>query len=308
MTVERPFDPADAELGEGMSFLVIERPSKGTFSLAEIKTADEVQEELEQAWENTLAQLSDDGRLVEYTPDLVLRGGDPEIPVLATDLAEENEIIAALMDDLDLSQQAPNAVESANLYLYAVVSDTEAGRITMIKKQTPAKQARAGKWWALAEDELKLLDDDPWQLHPEFDLVVAAEGTYVLRYSALEQLLAESAMVLQRVDDWVAQLADALPLSDGGEVALLSRCVESSRLRRRLRAIYDRGHLSRVAVSDVRDHAIQMGFDPDEFIEDGKLHIDEENAEVLLQLLNEDLFNGGLTGDPFRSDGKAPLN
>jgi len=257
--------------------------------------------------ERTLEIAADDDLLVDYTPDLVLRGDDPDVPVVRTDLTEENEIIASLFENADLGQQAPNAVDSEHLYLYAVVSDTEAGRVAMIRKQTPVKQAREGKWWALAKNELRLMEDAPWQLHPVFDLIVTEDGAYVLRYSAFEQLLADSSVLLERVDDWVAGLAAALPVSDGGDLILISRCVESSRLRRRLRAIYDRGHLSRVGVSDVSDHARRMGFDPDEFIKDGELVVDEDNADSLLQLLNEDLFNGGLTGDPFRSDGKAPL-
>jgi hypothetical protein len=307
VTVERPFDPEDAQIGEGLSLLVVERPSKVNFVVKEIKTADAVQEELTAAWARSLELASDDDILVEYSPDLVLRAGDPEIPVVSHDLSEENEIIAGLLADEDLAQEAPDSVSSEDLYLYALISDTDAGRIAMIKKQAPAKQARSGKWWALAGDELRLLEDDPWQLHPTFDLIVSEEGAYVLRYSALEQLLADSALLLERVDDWVGSVAASLPLSDGGDTLLFSRCVDSSRLRRRLRAIYDRGHLAQVDISDVKKHVEHMEFDPDDFISNGELVIDEQNVDSVLQLLNEDLFNGGLTGDPFRSDGKAPL-
>lgn len=307
MAVERPFDPDDAQLGDGLSLVVVERPTRATYSLAEIKAASAVQDELVAAWTRTLEMTEDTDLLVDYTPDLVLRGDDPEIPVLNSDLSSESEIVADLLAEDDLPQESPKAVSNEHLYLYAAISDTVCGRIAMVKKQTPAKQARSGKWWAMAGDELRVMDDDPWQFHPVFDLVISEEGAYVLRYSALEQLLADSSLVLERVDDWVTQLAQALPLKDDGAITLVSRCIDSSRLRRRLRAIYDRGHLQAVDIATVREHASHMGFDPDDFIEDDQLVISDDNAEVLLQLLNEDLFNGGLTGEAFRSDGKAPL-
>ena len=46
VSVDRPFDPGEAQLGDGFSMLVVERPSKSTYSVAEIKTADAVQEQL----------------------------------------------------------------------------------------------------------------------------------------------------------------------------------------------------------------------------------------------------------------------
>ena len=42
-----------------------------------------------------------------------------------------------------------------------------------------------------------------------------------------------------------------------------------------------------------------------EFIKDDKLVIPDDPA-ILLKVLNEDLFTGGLTGVPFVSDNKAP--
>jgi hypothetical protein len=150
--------------------LVVERPSTKSFSITEIKTSDDAQAELVKAWQTTLEKIADDGALVKYSPDLLFRAGNPRIPVLQKSLADENEIIAALIADADRGQEAPKEVSADHLYLYALVSDTEdAGRVVMIKKQTPAKRAYEGKWWGLPSKELQRMETDPWQIHPFFD-------------------------------------------------------------------------------------------------------------------------------------------
>jgi len=287
--------------------LVVERPSKTRFSIAEIKTSDEAQAELVNAWQATLDKIADDSALVKYSPDLLFRAGDPRIPVLQKNLAEENEIIAALLADADRAQEAPQEVSAEHLYLYALVSDTEqAGRVLMIKKRTPARKASEGKWWGLPSKKLERMDSDPWQIYPSFDLVVSEDGAYVLMLSALDQLLGDSQILVERVDGWVAAIATSLPIAEGQADILIDRCKESSRLRNRLRAINSRGHLTRVSIDKVEEHAKRMKLKPADFIKDNQLLVSEANAAQLLKLLNEDLFTGGLTGDRFVTDGKEP--
>lgn len=307
MAVSRPFTSEAANLGEGLSMLVVERPSRKKFAVSEIKTSDEAQAELVRAWRKTLEKIADDDVLVDYTPDLLLRADDPRIPVLSKNLADENEIVADLFADADRGQEAPKEVSTQHLYLYALISDTEgAGRVVMIKKQTPAKTAREGKWWGLPSHELQRMDTDPWQIHPHFDLVVTADGAYVLRLSALDQLLGDSKILIEHVDGWVAAVATSLPIAEDQADILIERCKASSRLRSRLRAINSRGHLSRVTIDKVEEHAKRMRLEPSDFIKDDRLVVSDTNADQLLKLLNEDLFTGGLTGDPFLTDGKEP--
>ncbi len=307
MTVTKPFTAKNAALGDGLSMVVVERPSKTNFSVVELKTSADAQVELKKAWNETLQLISDSSNLVAYTPDLVMRADDPRVAVMSNDLTGESEIVAAVLADSDRGLEAPKNVVAEHLYLYALVSDTKAGRVTMIKKRTPAKRAREGKWWALAEKELRLIEDDPWQIYPTFDLVICQRGAYVLRLGALDQLLGDSQILTQRVGDWVKAVAASLPIGTGQESLLIERCEESSRLRQRLRAIHSRGHLSRVKIAEVKAHAKRMNLKPNEFIKGGKLLITETNVDQLLKLLNEDLFTGGLTGDPFVSGGKEPL-
>lgn len=299
------FDLDDAHLGQGMSLVVIERLGR-TFIDYEVRIAGDVSRYLADAWENTVEEFAA-AEQVPYSPEVVIRAGEGRVLVIEEDLTAENDIVAVLLEDVDRPVRAPSEVNAERLYLYAVVSTTMAGRVAAIKKQSPAKRARGGKRWALASAELVLMEDDPWQLHPTFEMLVALDGAYAASVSAFEQLFAEAERLVEKVDDWVEEVAAALPMDADQRNVLVERSRESSRVRRRLRSIVHRGHLQRVGIADVRRHVRAMGLPVAEFVHNGRLVVDRANADQLLQILNEDLFVGGLTGDRFRSEGKEPV-
>jgi hypothetical protein len=300
-----PFDIEQATIGPAMSLLVIERDGS-TFRVVEIKSGGDVQQFLRQAWETTRAEIAA-AEKVSYSPDVIIRPEEGRTLVVDEDLREDSEVVELLIDPADRPQVRPDEVDPEALYLYAVVSKTKAGRLAMVKKLSPAKRAREGKRWALARNELRLMDDDPWQLHPRFDLVIGDSGAYALSVSAFEQIFAEADRLVADVGSWVNTIAKSLPMDPTQRDVLIQRCKDSSRLRRRLRSIENRGHIKRVTISKVRSHVKAMGLPVSHFVQKGKLVVDSANAGELLQILNEDLFRGGLTDDPFRSEAKEPM-
>jgi hypothetical protein len=77
-------------------------------------------------------------------------------------------------------------------------------------------------------------------------------------------------------------------------------------LRRRLQSIVERGHLATVTVADIRREMRKHGMKTADFIKNGKLTFAQADAKLMLLLLNEDLFHGGLTNVPFQADRKRP--
>ena len=77
-------------------------------------------------------------------------------------------------------------------------------------------------------------------------------------------------------------------------------------LSRRLRAINERGHLAHVDIAHVRAHIRALGLQEADFVDGNELVVDEADPMTLLELLNEDLFTGGLTDTGFRSERKSP--
>jgi hypothetical protein len=301
MAVAVPFALADAALGGAMSLIVEDRDG----IQYEIKTAGDAARYLAEAWAETLAALGE-RELVAYTPEVIIRAGEGRALVIIDDLREEHEIIEDLLADGDRAQTKPSEV-SGELYLYAVLSDTQAGRIAMVKKKNPTKRARAGKALFAAGDELRELDADPWELDLFFDLVVGARGGYVLNTHFFEQLFADADRLREKIGPWVSDIAKQLPMSGASCDLMIASCDASPRLRRRLRAIAHRGHLPRVTVRDIRRHVQEMGLRPADFVKNNQLVVNEDNLGELLRILNEDLTRGGLTHDRFRIESKEPM-
>ncbi|HET8556255.1 MAG TPA: hypothetical protein VFL58_02980 [Gaiellaceae bacterium] len=301
MAATVPFQLGQASLGQGMSLIVVDHDGVQY----EIKTSGDAAQYLAGAWGGTLEELST-RELVAYSPEVVIRAGEGRALVINDDLREENEVIEELLADGDRPQVKPSDV-SGELYLYAVVSDAKAGRIAMIKKKNPTKRARAGKALFAAGDELRGLEQDPWELDPLFDLVVSAKGGFALNTFFFEQLFADAERLRAKIGPWVGDIAKRLPMSQGSRDLLVAECDASPRLRRRLRAIAHRGHLGRVTLADIRRHTKEMGLPTTQFIKNNQLIVDEDNIAELLRILNEDLTRGGLTRDRFRIESKEPM-
>lgn len=298
-----PFDLEDAALGDAMSLVVVQRDGR-QFASSEVKLAGDAAQYLEDAWARTLKALGE-RELVDYTPEVVIRAGEDRALVIAEDLRAENEVIEMLLVDVDRDKEAPENVSSDDLYLYAVISDTVAGRIAMIKKKNPTRRAREGKKLFLAGDELEGLEEDPWELHPTFDLVVSDSGGFALSTTFFEQLFADAERLRAKIGPWVDDIAAHLPMADADRAILVDTCRDKARLRRRLRSISHRGHIDRITVADVHRHVNEMGLDPDRYVCQGRLVVDEDSVEELLRMLNEDLTRGGLTNVPNREQGAA---
>jgi hypothetical protein len=301
VAVEQPFKLADAGLGPAMSLVVVDHE----LNAFEVKASGEAAAYLTGAWAMTLEQLGS-RTLVPYSPEVIIRPGEGRALVISDDLRVENEVVELLLGSDDRPKVGPKDV-SGELYLYAVVSDTTAGRVAMIKKKNPTRRAAGGKAFFGAGDELRSLSEDPWELHPTFDVVVGEDGGYALNTYFFEQLFADAERLRAKIGPWVDDIVKQLPMDSQQRDLLVERCDQSPRLRRRLRSIVHRGHIGRVKLADVRRHVREMGLEPTDFVSNGKLVVNEDNVDEMLRMLNEDLTRGGLTHDPFRIESKEPM-
>lgn len=78
------------------------------------------------------------------------------------------------------------------------------------------------------------------------------------------------------------------------------------RRRRRLEAIAERGHLASVSSRKLKLEIVRLGLDASRLMAGNKLIVNDETIDDVLKLLNEDLFIGGLSGNEFEVDKKAP--
>ena len=98
-------------------------------------------------------------------------------------------------------------------------------------------------------------------------------------------------------------VAAALPFAEGAGEALADACARNSRFARRLRVIYERGHLQGVTLDRLRQEITRHGLDEVDFVRDG--HLIANNPEMFLRILNEDLFTGGLSDTQYQAERKT---
>lgn len=297
-----PLDLAAIEAPDEIALLVAWRRGRALES-GEIRVADEVAEHLRAAVAETIAHLQG-AHIYPYTPELVIEA-DEAMYVRDDALVSESPFTAAVLPDGPPQLLRARTLPERSLLLYAVNFVTDQGPVAFVRKRNPQAVARAGRMYALLGNALTSIEQPVFSFEPGFDLVVSEHGVIATDLNVFELLFRETDTVLARVPEWVESIADHLPLAGNGAQVLAEKALSSSRLRRRLRAIHERGHLVDVGIDAVRQHIRDLGLPENQLINGDELLVDEADPMMLLYLLNEDFFTGGLTASAFRSERKA---
>lgn len=201
---------------------------------------------------------------------------------------------------------APDLRRFAFLFYAAVVGNSSGTRSAFIRKRNPAMTVRSGRRPLAYGNVLNRVDEPLMLLDPAFDLVVTPEGIAVLNQSVFEALFRDTTVMAERFPVYAAAFA-SLGI-DGPQMAqLVEHCQRDSRLGKRLRQIFESGHLAagKVTLAHVKREVKRLGLQEDHFFVDGNLRFDEADTGTLLKLLNEDLFIGGFTDVGFEAGNKA---
>jgi hypothetical protein len=225
---------------------------------------------------------------------------------------EDAELVAssALNDILFPASPLPTisarTLPERPLVFYAITFESGGNPIGFVRKTNPRRSASAGRLFALLGNVLIDADKPVFTLDATFDLIVSPAGVVAVDQGLFELLFKETDAVLAAIPTWVASVVQHLPLAGNGAAVLEEKALKSSRLRQKLRAIHERGHLADVGIERVRAHVASLGLEESDFIVADELVVDEADPRTLLELLNEDLFIGGLTDVGFRSERKSP--
>lgn len=271
---------------------------------SDIRVSESVADHLRDAVTTTLAQVRERD-LRAYGPDMQLET-EEALYVNDADLVSESGLAAVLLPDQPLQTISARTLPERPLVLYAVTFQSAGEPVAFVRKTNPRKSATAGRMLALLGNTLTDADKPVFTLDPSFDLIVTPRGVVALVQGVFELLFKETDAVLEAIPGWVGAIAAHLPLAGDGAALLEEKALTSSRLRRRLRAINERGHLAHVDIARVQAHIRALGLEEADFIDGDELVVDEADPMTLLELLNEDLFTGGLTDTGFRSERKSP--
>jgi hypothetical protein len=220
---------------------------------------------------------------------------EPEPPIIS--LLENAETLD-LMSARDLPEKP--------LLFYAVLTGGRVDQqLSFIRKTNPYLSAKPGRIFSILGDSLDRLEDPIFAFDDRFDLVLTSEGLVVFNTVGFEQLFRDVSALQVAVPKWIGEVTLNLPLGDASRTQLEQLAATSTRARRRLRSIYERGYLSKVGIAALRREMRRQGLNPADFITSGKIVVDREGAQALLEVLNEDLFTGGLSGTAYRVDPKS---
>lgn len=235
---------------------------------------------------------------------------DDEYLVASLDGREEESELRNAIVNLDaMNQIGSSQLREQSLTFYAVVvGDEPATRTAYVRKTNPMRVAKSG--WGLFEfgDTLTTIANPVFVVEDRFDLILRPDSIDILSPNVFESLFYELTGVDARVRTWVRNVSRRLPMAPQTIELLTTACRSKPRLRRRLHAIQERGHLAKVTIQQFRREVLRLGFHPLRFIRNGQIAADETDYGVLLQILNEDLFRGGLTDEEFAADRKTRVD
>jgi hypothetical protein len=192
------------------------------------------------------------------------------------------------------------------LFYAVVVGSSPTNRTAFVRKLNPTKSLDAGKHWFSMGERLSKVDQPLLSLDDHFDLVVTDDGIAVLHQGVFDLLFRDAQTLVDRYPLWASAFS-SVGLDGDQTASLVSRCQRDSRLATRLRQIYESGHLSagKVKLDQVLAEADRVAGGRDRFLKDGKLNFDCADIAMLLKLLNDDLFVGGLSKVPYEAGSKA---
>jgi hypothetical protein len=301
--IELPFDPATLEVPEELT-LVVGWKRSDKFAGGEVRVAASVASHLRAACEETVKRVSTRERRL-YTPDMHLE--EEEVLVVTDpDQVADSPLAEIVLPTEPLPLINAQSLPRRGLQLYAAVIQTKDGDMAFVRKTNPRTPAKAGRMFALLGNTLARIGGPVFGLDDYFDMIVTERGIIALSQAYFELLFRDTPALQQRIPEWVDEINACIPLAGDGMSRLAERAGTDGRLRRRLRSIAEREHLSTVTLERIRQHLQEAGLAEERFLDGDCLRYDDANPFDLVYLLNEDFFQGGLTDAAFRSDRKSP--
>jgi hypothetical protein len=292
-------------LDESITLMVAWRDG-ATVEGAMVPIAGEVADEVRDACSETLERL-EDMALVAYGSDAHLELNEfMAVPIEVVE-NDARAVLKLLGTSAALDSLSPEEIPSKLWFYAAVVGDDPEHRVAFVRKTDPHLSAKSGRFFTTFGEVLSRIEEPVFVLEHWFDLIVLPDGLVVLNPVAFETLFRGAPGLALRIPDWAKGVTDNLPMDDVEAEKLVSIASRNSVLARKLRSIYERGHLANVTINRLRKAIREQGLDTGKLIKGGKLVLDEDDPKPLFQLLNEDLFLGGLTGTRFAADRKRTL-
>lgn len=225
------------------------------------------------------------------------------------DFPNERGLRDALANYGSLPQMTVDKLKAAErpIAFYAVVlGNNVADRVCYVRKRNPVTIAKPG--WLITEwgETLSTLEKPIFSIEAEFDLILRKNEIDVLSEKTFELMFYPMTGMDQSIESWIGDASRRLPMTGETRDLLVQTVKGHARMRRRLRAIEQRGHLTKVTMASFYQALRKHNYQKSRFVKNGMIAVAPGDEDILLKILNEDLYEGALTGERFAAERKSP--
>ncbi len=192
------------------------------------------------------------------------------------------------------------ADEGRPIAFYAIVRGLgPADRTAYLRHRNPMAQVKPGAFFLALGETLTTIDTGVFTMDDHVDVVLGPTEAVIFGKSFFDLLFFElSAADADQHEDLVKEVLSELPFEAGTLAALVGSIQNGRRARRRMLTMRESAHLKDMTMKDFRSALGKHGIPAGRFIRKGEIVSSEDDLGGLLEILNEDLYDGYLTGRP----------
>ncbi|GEO92153.1 Kiwa anti-phage protein KwaB-like domain-containing protein [Kocuria flava] len=287
---------------EGSLQLVVAwRSGKATIGRC-IKTADDVEETLRSHAERAVAEMTDPA---PYSPDTDMEDNTH----LEADPEElfDTSLIETLRQGASLQLATEQELKTKALFCHAAVIGRGDAETIFVKKRSPIQLGKKSVVATLLNNTLDKIETPIFAFDNRYDAIITKSKVYVLDKSSFEGLFKESPAVLAKTTEWVQEVSSVVSMTDGSQEILETVLKRNQHLRKKFQAIMRRPHIQTLTPDTLRSVILSSGYNPTELMDGDNLSVTDTNVKTVLQLLNEDLFIGSFSQEPFAAGSKRHM-
>lgn len=215
-------------------------------------------------------------------------------------------LLSALIDTADIFEMTGKSLRKVAPYFYAFQFGTGEGSVTFLRKLNPLRGLHQKKL-GLLDDQLSLARHAVFAFDDYVDLIITQEHLFIFNQSAFATIFRGQSDLVKLMKGWAEGIRASTPMTEDSYQLLLSKGANDSRMARRIESIARRGHLRSLDAGQLRAGMIRCDLDDEVYMNKlDELTLTKGSLSEILKFLNEDMFRGVLTDDPFEVDSKAP--
>lgn len=288
---------------EGPLQLVVAWTSGKTTIGRYIKTAEDVDEALRAHAERAVADLTDPA---PYSPDTDMED-NTHLEATPEELFDTG-LLEALRQGASLQLASEQELKINTLFCHATVMGRGETETIFVKKRSPIQLGKKSIVATLFNDTLDRVEIPVFAFDNRYDAVITKSKVYVLNKRNFEGLFKESPAVLAKTTEWVQEVSSVISMTEGSQDVLETVLKRNQHLRNKFQAIMKRPHIQTLTPNALRSVIEDSGYNPAELMNGDNLSVTDANVKTVLQLLNEDLFIGSFSQEPFAAGSKRHMS